>query len=114
VQQFGDEGAKKGYCLYKVGCKGPYTFNNCSRQKFNQHTSWPVQAGHGCMGCSEPDFWDKMGPFEEPAADHLYESVFGGLGADATADKIGITLLTVTAIGIAAHAAISTVKNQKE
>jgi len=114
VQQFGDEGAKKGYCLYKVGCKGPYTFNNCSRQKFNQHTSWPVQAGHGCMGCSEPDFWDKMGPFEEPAADHLYESVFGGLGADATADKIGITLLTVTAIGIAAHAAISTVKNPKE
>jgi quinone-reactive Ni/Fe-hydrogenase small subunit len=114
VQEFGDEGAKKGYCLYKVGCKGPYTFNNCSRQRFNQHTSWPVQAGHGCIGCSEPDFWDKMGPFESPLADRLYDTVFGGLGADATADKIGATILTVTALGIAAHAAISLIKKPKE
>ncbi len=114
VQEFGDEGAKKGYCLYRVGCKGPYTFNNCAREKFNQHTSWLVQAGHGCMGCSEPDFWDVMGPFEEPVAEHLYQSVFGGLGADATADKIGITVLSATAVGIAAHAAISAIKNPKE
>ncbi len=114
VQEFGDEGAKKGYCLYKVGCKGPYTFNNCSRERFNQHTSWPVQVGHGCIGCSEPDFWDKMGPFESPLADRLYHSVFSGLGADATADKIGATILTVTAVGIAAHAAISVIKKPKE
>ena len=39
VEQFGDQGAKDGYCLYKVGCKGPYTFNNCSKNKFNQGTS---------------------------------------------------------------------------
>lgn len=114
VEQFGDEGAKKGYCLYKVGCKGPYTFNNCSKNKFNQHTSWPVQAGHGCMGCSEPDFWDKMGPFEEPVADRLYNTVFNGMGADATADKIGTGILTATAVGIAAHAVISKIKNPPE
>ena len=111
VENFGDEGAKKGYCLYKVGCKGPYTFNNCSKNKFNQHMSWPVQAGHGCIGCSEPDFWDAMGPFEEPVADKLYNTVFGGAGADATADKIGVGVLTATAVGIAAHAVISKVKN---
>ncbi|MDO9266400.1 MAG: hydrogenase small subunit [Sulfurimonas sp.] len=114
VEQFGDEGAKDGYCLYKVGCKGPYTFNNCSKQKFNQGTSWPVQAGHGCMGCSEPDFWDKMGIVHEPLGDRLYHTVFGGLGSDATADKIGVGILTVTAVGIAAHAAISLVKKPKE
>ncbi len=114
VEEFGDEGAKKGYCLYKVGCKGPYTFNNCSKNKFNQHTSWPVQAGHGCIGCSEPDFWDTMGPFEKPVADRLYSTVFDGLGADATADKIGVGVLAVTGIGIAAHAAISKFKNPKE
>ena len=114
VQQFGDEGAKDGYCLYKVGCKGPYTFNNCSKQKFNQGTSWPVQSGHGCIGCSEPDFWDVMGPYEEPLGDALYHTVFGGLGADATADRVGLGLLTATAVGIAAHAAISAVKNPKE
>ena len=114
VEQFGDAGAKEGYCLYKVGCKGPYTFNNCSKNKFNQGTSWPVQAGFGCMGCSEPDFWDTMGVVGEPLSDKLYNTVFGGMGADATADKVGLTLLTATAVGIAAHAAISTIKKPKE
>lgn len=109
VQEFGDAGAKKGFCLYKVGCKGPYTFNNCSRERFNQHTSWPVQAGHGCIGCSEPDFWDNMGPFESPLGDRLYQTVYGE-GADKTADKVGVALLTATAVGIAAHAAIAAVK----
>ena len=113
VQTFGDEGAKNGYCLYKVGCKGPYTFNNCSRERFNQHTSWPVQAGHGCIGCSEPDFWDTMGPFEEPMADRLFNTVLG-LGADNVSDKIGIGVLALAGIGIAAHAAISIFAKDKE
>ena len=113
VQTFGDEGAKEGYCLYKVGCKGPYTFNNCSQERFNSHTSWPVQAGHGCIGCSEPDFWDNMGPFEEPLSNRLYKSVFNGLGADATADKIGVGILALTGVAIAAHAAISAFKGDK-
>jgi len=114
VEQFGDEGAKDGFCLYKVGCKGPYTFNNCSKQKFNQGTSWPVQAGFGCIGCSEPNFWDTMGTVNEPLSNKLYHTTFGGLGADATADRIGLSLLTATAVGIAAHAAISAYKNPKE
>ncbi|EAK0826002.1 twin-arginine translocation signal domain-containing protein [Campylobacter fetus] len=114
VQEFGDDGAKNGYCLYKVGCKGPYTFNNCSRERFNQHTSWPIQAGHGCIGCSEPDFWDKMGPFEKPLGDRLYETVFDGLGADAITDKIGIGVLAITGVAIAAHALISTATKDKE
>ena len=114
VEQFGDENAKNGFCLYKVGCKGPYTFNNCAKNRFNQHTSWPVQAGHGCIGCSEPNFWDTMVPLEEPVADRLFDAAFAGLGADATADKIGITLLGATAVGIAVHAAISSVNPPKE
>ena len=114
VQEFGDEGAKNGYCLYKVGCKGPYTFNNCSRERFNQHTSWPIQAGHGCIGCSEPDFWDQMGPFEVPLGDRLYNTVFDGLGADAISDKIGIGVLAITGVAIAAHALIATATKEKE
>jgi len=113
VEQFGDQGAKDGYCLYKVGCKGPYTFNNCSKNKFNQGTSWPVQVGFGCMGCSEPDFWDTMGTVGEPLKDRLYNTVFDGMGADATADNIGVNLLVATGIGIAAHAAISAIKHPK-
>jgi [NiFe] hydrogenase small subunit len=63
VTNFNSEEARKGYCLYQVGCKGPDTYNNCPLVKFNDGTSWPVQAGHPCIGCSEPNFWDKCTPF---------------------------------------------------
>jgi len=63
VEVFGSEEAKMEYCLYKVGCKGPNTYNNCPIAKFHGGTSWPIQAGHPCMGCSEPNFWDTMTPF---------------------------------------------------
>jgi quinone-reactive Ni/Fe-hydrogenase small subunit len=59
VQEWGDEGAQKGWCLFEMGCKGPYAHANCPTMKFNQGTSWPVQAGHGCMGCVEMGFFDK-------------------------------------------------------
>ena len=65
VQEFGSEEAAMGYCLYKVGCRGPETYNNCPIVKFNDGTSWPIQAGHPCLGCSEPNFWDSMSPFYE-------------------------------------------------
>jgi hydrogenase small subunit len=55
---FDDEGARKGWCLYEVGCKGPVTHNACATTKWNNGTSFPIQSGHGCIGCSEPDFWD--------------------------------------------------------
>lgn len=53
VLEWGDEGAKKGWCLFKMGCKGPYADLNCSTVKFNEGTSWPVQAGHGCFACGQ-------------------------------------------------------------
>ncbi|MGA9046379.1 hydrogenase small subunit [Sulfuricurvum sp.] len=53
VLEWGDEGAKKGWCLFQMGCKGPYAELNCSLVKFNDGTSWPVQAGHGCFGCGQ-------------------------------------------------------------
>jgi [NiFe] hydrogenase small subunit len=65
VEEFGSKEAALGYCLYKMGCKGPDTYNNCPVVKFNDGTSWPVQAGHPCIGCSMPDFWDQMTPFYE-------------------------------------------------
>jgi hydrogenase small subunit len=61
AQTFDDEGARKGWCLYRLGCKGPMTYNACATAKWNQGTSWPVESGHGCLGCSEPNFWDAGG-----------------------------------------------------
>lgn len=63
VKEFGDEGAAKGYCLFKVGCKGPETNNNCPKIRWNQGVNWPIGAGHPCIGCSEKGFWDNMSPF---------------------------------------------------
>ncbi len=108
VEHFGDNGAKDGWCLYKQGCKGPYTFNNCSTERFNQHVNWPIGAGHGCMGCSEPNFWDTMGPLEKPLDSHLV------MGLNSTVDKIGTTLLTATVVGIGAHAVASIFMGKKE
>ena len=65
VSEFGSKEEAEGYCLYKMGCKGPQTHNNCPIAKFNEGTNWPVQAGHPCIGCSEPGFWDEQSPFYE-------------------------------------------------
>ncbi len=108
VEEWGDDGAKKGWCLYKVGCKGPYTYANCGKVRYNDATSWPVMAGHGCIGCYEPGFWDTMAPLEKPIA----EAAIGG--GDRTADKIGLVLTGVTAAGIAAHAVLSAVRHGKD
>lgn len=58
AKSFDDEGARNGWCLFELGCKGPTTHNACATTKWNQGTSFPIQSGHGCLGCSEPDFWD--------------------------------------------------------
>jgi len=63
VNEFGSEEAALGYCLYNVGCRGPETYNNCPIAKFNDGTSFPIEAGHPCIGCSQPNFWDEMSPF---------------------------------------------------
>lgn len=59
---FNSEEARKGWCLYDLGCRGPETYNNCPKILFNG-TNWPVRAGHPCIGCSEPNFWDRLTPF---------------------------------------------------
>ena len=61
AETFDDEGARKGWCLFKLGCKGPITYNACATMKWNAGTSFPIEAGHPCLGCSEPGFWDKGG-----------------------------------------------------
>jgi hydrogenase small subunit len=62
VTTWGDEASQKGWCLYKVGCKGPEAYANCPTARFASRVSWPVRAGTGCIGCTMPDFWDQMGP----------------------------------------------------
>jgi hydrogenase small subunit len=106
VETFDDEAAKKGYCLYKVGCKGPSTYNACGVMKWNNGVSNPIISGHGCIGCSEENYWDNG---------RLYEraSVFPGFGIESNADTVGKVALGVTAAGIAAHAIMTNVRKKE-
>jgi len=54
--QFGDEGHQQGWCLYKLGCKGPVTHAPCSTRHFNEVVDcWPIGIGAPCVGCTEKD-----------------------------------------------------------
>ena len=86
AETFDDEGAKKGWCLYKLGCKGPTTYNACATTKWNNGTSFPIESGHPCIGCSEPDFWDGGGfyrPLSLPTEDLSKTAVYTAAGAAA-------------------------------
>jgi hydrogenase small subunit len=64
ARSFDDAGAKAGWCLYRLGCKGPMTYNACATLRWNGGTSWPVGSGHPCLGCAESDFWDAGGFYQ--------------------------------------------------
>lgn len=105
VETFDDENARKGYCLYKVGCKGPSTYNACGVTKWNNGTSFPIQSGHGCFGCSEANFWDNGRLYDRASA-------FPGFGIESTADSIGKVALGVTVGAIGAHAIMTNVRKR--
>ena len=105
VNSFDDENAKRGYCLYKMGCRGPVTYNSCGVMRWNGGVSFPIQSGHGCIGCSEANFWDNS-PFYQ----HLPS--FPGFGIETTADKAGVVVGAATVVGIAAHAISTNIRKR--
>ncbi len=107
AESFDSEEAKKGYCLYKLGCRGPVTYNACGTTGWNNGVSFPVKSGYPCIGCSENNFWDN-GPFYE-----RLENI-PGMGIEATADKIGKIVLGAAVGGAAIHAVASNVFKKKE
>ncbi|MEO6604396.1 MAG: hydrogenase small subunit [Aeromicrobium sp.] len=101
VHTFDDEGAREGWCLYEVGCKGPDTFSPCPIVQWNLGTSWPIGSGHPCIGCTERNFFDRFTPFY----DVLPDISVPGIGVETTANKLGLALLSATAGGVAVHGA---------
>jgi len=103
--KYGDQSHAEGFCLYKLGCKGPETFANCSVQRFNDAGVWPVSVGHPCIGCTEPDILFKRAIAEkvqihQPTPPDTYAPVNlkdKGKGADP---------LTTGVLGLAAGAAL--------
>lgn len=105
VEAFDDEGAREGWCLYKMGCKGPSTFNACAITGWNEGTSYPIKSGHPCLGCSEDKFFDQgsfysalEGDFPERVTDEDSKDVNKGaigIAAGAVAGAVGGAVATV-------------------
>ena len=104
AESYDDAGSKAGWCLYKLGCRGPETYNSCGNMRWFQGMSYPIQSGAPCIGCSNAHFWDdgamssRLPKFAPPIGD---------------VDKIGAGLAAVTAVGVVAHAAASVVQKKK-
>jgi hydrogenase small subunit len=98
VEKFGSKEEALGYCLYKMGCKGPMTYSACSKVRYNSKINWCIGAGGPCIGCAEQGWTDKFAGF--------YNRLPGVKlpGIEATVDKIGAAAAVVTAAGIAVHA----------
>jgi hydrogenase small subunit len=107
VEEWGDEGHRLGWCLYKMGCKGPATNYNCPQVQWNDSTNWPIGVGHGCVGCAQPAFWDTMSPFYR-----TLPSV-PGFGVEDTAEKVGIGVIAGVAGLTAVHAVGSVVRQRR-
>ena len=75
--------------------------------RWNEGTSFPIQSGHGCIGCSEDGFWDQ-GSFY----DRL--TTIKQFGIEATADQIGMGAAGVVGGAVAVHAAISALKRAQK
>ncbi|MCG1024500.1 hydrogenase small subunit [Dehalobacter sp.] len=101
VERFDDEGARKGWCLYKVGCKGPVAYNACAVTEWNDGVSFPVKSGHPCMACSENNWYDSSTPFYTHLAEIPNEAIGGN------PDHIGLAALGVAGLGVVAHGGIT-------
>ena len=88
AKSFDDAGARQGWCLYEVGCKGPVTYNACATLKWNGGLSFPIQSGHGCLGCSEPGFWD-LGGFYKPLSTAKNDPLKWAAGAAVAGAAVG-------------------------
>ena len=89
-----------------MGCRGPVTYNACGVMRWNGGVSFPIQSGHGCIGCSEANFWDN-GPFYQ----HL--ASFPGFGIETTADTVGMAVGAATAGGIAPPPVNTNIRQRK-
>ena len=98
VETYGDAGSQQGWCLFKIGCKGPVTHAPCPKTRWNQRVSWCVHNGP-CTGCAETGFWDRFTPFDRP----LEGIELPGIGG-VSAPTIGVAVAGAAAGGLAAHA----------
>jgi Ni,Fe-hydrogenase I small subunit len=91
-------------CACTDGLQGPTTYNACPSTRWNNGVSFPIQSGHGCIGCSEQNFWDQ-GSFYDRI------TTIPHLGTNATAETVGVAAVAGVAAGVAVHGVASMVRH---
>jgi len=59
AKKFGDPG-----CRFNLGCKGPETYADCWKRRWNNGVNWCVQNAI-CTGCVQPGYPDETSPMYE-------------------------------------------------
>jgi len=116
---FGDEGHRKGWCLYKLGCKGPVTHAACSTRHFNELPGvWPIGIGAPCLGCTEKNVVWRMGtvetvPIHLATPPDTYPPIYSGAGEIKTGAAVLVGAIA-GAIGSAAWVASQRFRSSQE
>ena len=97
--------ARAGACT-KWAAKAPQATFNCPSVRWNDGTSWPVKAGHGCLACASHRFWDTRSPFYERLPQ------VPGFGVDVTAGQIGLGVTAAVAGATIVHGIASAVRDR--
>jgi hydrogenase small subunit len=109
---YGDEGHRQGWCLYKLGCKGPVTHAPCSALHFNELPGvWPIGIGAPCAGCTEKATAFRIPLFQTvdihaitpPETFPVINTPAGSVGVAAAATVGAIVGAAATAAVIASH-----------
>ncbi|MBN1193572.1 MAG: hydrogenase small subunit [Coriobacteriia bacterium] len=99
VTEFGSEEEAMGYCLYKVGCKGPQTFTQCPITRWNRSVSWCVNSGAPCIGCGGLNWVDNNTPFFK----RLSSMQMGDSLGNVQPGSVGAVVGGVAAAALVAH-----------
>jgi hydrogenase small subunit len=106
VEKFDDAASKAGWCLYKVGCRGPEAYNSCGNMRWWNGLSYPIQSGAPCVGCASNNFWDND-PFYERMPNIPIPNTI------VSADKVGIVAAGALTAGVIVHGALSTIQHKR-
>jgi hydrogenase small subunit len=101
VNEFGTEEEALGYCLYKVGCKGPQTYTNCPIVRWNRRTSWCVESGCSVHRMRQPRLGRRRGSVPQRHRDlplptvgntqpSLIAGVVAGVAAAVSRSRLGM------------------------
>lgn len=99
VEEWDDENVCKGYCFYKMGCKGLIIYNVCFIICWNDGVSFLIQVGYGCIGCLEDGFWDQ-GMFYDCVIDLIQ------FGVELNVDQVGFVVVGVVGVGVVVYVVI--------